>query len=461
MQKTITRFLVLAVFAVAAETALASRQDGGWKAGVARVNITPLESMWMAGYAARNHPSEGKLHDLWAKALVLEDSSGNLAVLVTMDLVGIRQELSNRIRDALHAKYGLSRDQIILNSSHTHTGPETNASRYKFQLDAVQLRKIENYAERLEKLIINAVEAALKSRQPVQLSSANGVTRFQVNRRNNNEATLDRQTRLNGPNDFAVPVIKVTDQAGELVAIVFGYACHPTVLSDYNWSGDYAGFAQLELERMFPGTTALFFQGAGADQNPLPRRSAALALQYGRELAAAVAAVLEENMRPLRANLTTAYSETNLTFAKPVPTQKDLVSIIEAASGYPDYLKQHAKVLLEKLKKGETLMSSYPYPVQVWKVGEQMVVSLGGEVVIDYAITLKRIFGYDIFVLGYSNDVMAYIPSARIITEGGYEGSRSAVFTTPWHPDIETKIISEVIRLADEVKAPRVGKSSE
>jgi neutral ceramidase len=154
MQKSITRLLVLVVFAMVAENASASKQDGGWKAGVARVKITPLESMWMAGYAARNHPSEGRLHDLWAKALVLEDSAGNLAVLVTMDLVGIKRELSNRIRDILRAMYGLTRDQIILNSSHTHTGPETDANRYKFQVDSVQLGKIESYARRLEKLII-------------------------------------------------------------------------------------------------------------------------------------------------------------------------------------------------------------------------------------------------------------------------------------------------------------------
>ncbi|MEX2568678.1 MAG: neutral/alkaline non-lysosomal ceramidase N-terminal domain-containing protein, partial [Cyclobacteriaceae bacterium] len=135
-----------------------SRQvHSGWKASVAKVDITPQESMWMAGYASRDHPSEGIRHSIWAKALVLEDGSGNLAVLVTTDLVGIRQELSQRIRDRLMRQYDLDRDQVILNSSHTHTGPETDYGRYQFQLDQVQLDKIKNYVENLENKIVELV----------------------------------------------------------------------------------------------------------------------------------------------------------------------------------------------------------------------------------------------------------------------------------------------------------------
>src|SRR5690606_4344863 len=393
-----------------------------WKAGVAKVNITPQESMWMAGYAARNRPSEGTLHDIWAKALTLEDAHGNLSVLVTTDLVGIRQTLSNQIRDRLKTSYGLERHQIILNSSHTHTGPETEAVRHKFNLDKNQLDKIESYATDLENKIVSLVGDALKSRKPVHIFSENGVTRFQVNRRNNNEAALLPNTQLNGPNDYAVPVLKVQQADGNLLAIVFGYACHPTVLGDYNWSGDYPGFAQMELEKDYPGSTALSVQGAGADQNPLPRRSVALAKQYGQELAAAVSRVLEEEMRPLASNLTTAYSEIDLEFAFPVPNKKELEEIIQPTSPTPAYLKHNAKVLLEKLENGESLITDYPYPVQVWKLGDQALISLGGEVLVGYSIALKQIYGPDTFVMGYSNDVMAYIPTASVLAEGGYEG---------------------------------------
>ncbi len=425
-----------------------------WKAGTARVKITPEESMWMAGYAFRDHPSEGKLTDLWAKALVLEDAAGKRAVMISTDLVAIRKVISEPLRDRLEKQFGLTRAQVLINASHTHSGPETQSAPHIFSLDKKELLKIDKYAKKLEDQLVNLVGEALKNLQAAKIYTENGVSRFQVNRRNNNENTLVQQTELKGPNDFAVPVIKVVNAQGRIMAIAFGYACHNTVLNTYDWSGDYAGFAQMKLEKQYPGATALFFQGAGADQNPLPRRSVALAQQYGETLASSVDRVLKEEMRPLASNLVVTYSEIDLKFEKPSPTADELKLIMSEASETPAYLKANAKVLLAKLEKGETLMTSYPYPVQVWKLGDQALIALGGEVVVGYSNELKRIYGQNIFVFGYSNDVMAYIPTATILKEGGYEGTRSPIFTTPWASDIEKVIIQEVGRLAKQAGIP-------
>jgi len=419
-----------------------------WKAGVARIKITPEQSMWMAGYAAREHPSRGKMHDLWARAMVLQDAEGKTGVLITTDLLGFPKDLSDHIRDRLNEKYNLSREQIILNSSHTHSGPVLEGSLYDiYPLDSSQLEKIERYSDHLTDKIVQLVGKAFDSLQPVQVYAENGVTRFQVNRRNNEASTLARQRDLSGPNDYSVPVIKVEDSEGDMMAVAFGYACHPTVLDGYQWSGDYPGFAQKVLEEDHPGTMALFFQGAGADQNPLPRRSEALARQYGRELAAAVDRVLEENMHRLSSSLSMAYSEVELSLTDP-PSARDLEQMTEDASGYQ---KRWAERMLEKIRRGESFRSSYPYPVQVWQLGDQPLISLGGEVVVDYAIRLKRIFGQDLFVLGYSNDVMAYIPTVQILREGGYEGITSQIvygLPAAWEADIEMKILHEVLELA-------------
>jgi hypothetical protein len=445
----VASFLILTFLSADASNDL-QESSTAWKVGVARVVITPQESMWMAGYSERNHPSEGTLVDLWAKALVFEDASGNQAVLITTDLESFPKKTSDCIRDRLAAKFHLSRARIILNSSHTHSGPVLQGMHNIYTDDSQQLEKIERYTNKLEEQIVTLVGDALKSMVPAQLYAQNGVTRFQVNRRNNNEAKLLLQTELKGPNDYAVPVIKVVNEAGNLIAVVFGYACHNTVLDIYKWSGDYAGFAQIELEKSHPGVTALFFQGAGGDQNPLPRRTVPLAQQYGRELAAAVERVLDEGMRKLPSGLSTAYSEIELPFASP-PTKEELLKIVEKSS---DYQKFWAKSLLDKIERGEPIMTSYPYPVQVWQLGDQPIIILGGELVVEYAIELKRIFGPEIFVLGYSNDVMAYIPSTTIMREGGYEGASSqSAFGLPstWASNIETVILKEVMRLAVEV----------
>lgn len=421
-----------------------------WKAGVAKVSITPETSMWMAGYASRDQPSTGTRHDLWAKALALEDADGNRGLLITTDLLGFPKAMSDTIRDRIEDRLGLSRAEIILNSSHTHTGPVLeNALIDVYPLDTIQRELIKIYSRKLEDQILELAEKAVQSMEAVTLYAGNGVSRFAINRRNNPEATLHRQVELEGPSDHAVPVIKVENSSGDPIAVVFGYACHTTTLSDYHWSGDYAGFAQIELEKKYPGATALFFQGAGGDQNPLPRRTAELAEQYGRSLAAAADRMLKEEMRPLRPELSSAYSEVDLNLSTP-PQREELVQFKEEATGYSE---RWAERMIERMDNGETLNRSYPYPVQAWNLGGQPIITLGGELVVDYAVEIKRIFGYDTFVMGYTNDVMGYIPSARILREGGYEGDSShRVYGLPskWSADVETMILNEVLKVSQQ-----------
>jgi neutral ceramidase len=420
----------------------------GWKAGVARQVITPESPMWLAGYS-RDHPSEGTLVDLWAKVLVLEDSTGNRSVLVTTDILGFPKNVSDNIRNKLRSKYGFDRARIILSSSHTHTGPVMHNDFHIYTQDPAEVEKIRIYSLKLEDRIVSLAGDALRSMVPVKLYARNGITRFQVNRRNNTESKLDALTELKGPNDYAVPVIKVESANGDILAIVFGYACHATVLNTYKFSGDYPGFAQLELERLHPGATAMYFQGAGADQNPLPRRTVPLAQQYGKELAYAVDRVLSEDMHMLPSGISAAYSEVPLKIAS-APSKEEL---LKTQAGASEDEKYWAGYMLAKLKRGESFIKSYPYPVQVWKLGDQPLFILGGELVIDYAIGLKKLYGQDIFIMGYSNDVMGYIPSLRVLKEGGYEGASSQMvygMPGPWAADIEDIIMREARRVAEK-----------
>jgi neutral ceramidase len=449
--KVISAFSVFFVLTLFSANALCDSkpESSKWKAGVARMVITPEQSMWLAGYAARDHQSEGTLHDLWAKALAIEDAEGNQAVLITTDLLGFPKALSDQIRDQLETELMLSRAQIILSSTHTHSGPVLKDALYDiYPLEEQHINTIEQYSNKLVDQIVALAVEAFRSMELVQIYTHNGVTRFQVNRRNNDASTLNSLTELKGPNDHAVPVIKVVDTQGDLMAVAFGYACHPTVLDGYDYSGDYPGFAQIELEESYPGATALFFMGAGADQNPLPRLTVGLARQYGKELAAAVERVLEEDMRELSPQLSASYSEIELPL-NPPPSKEEL---LEIAQDSLTYIKRWADNMLDKMEKEESFISSYPYPLQVWHMGDQMVVNMGGEVVVEYAIKLKQIFGQDIFVIAYSNDDMAYIPSVTILEEGGYEGLISQmVYGLPstWKPDIESMIIQEIVRLAE------------
>ena len=277
-----------------------------WKAGTARQKITPHELMWMAGYGSRNHPATGFLNDLWVKALVLEDMHGNCGVaIVTLDLVGIGRDVADPVLAELAARYRLARSNVALCCSHTHSGPVVGRNLHTLHydlVDAEQQQKIDRYATELKQSVIDVVGRAVAALAPCEVSYGAGTADFAVNRRTNKEPdvpALRAAGQLKGPEDHEVPVLRVIDARGTPVAVLFGYACHATVLDGYDWSSDYPGFAQTELESRYPRCTALFVAGCGADQNPLPRRKVELAREYGRDLAQAVRNVLDTTMKPL------------------------------------------------------------------------------------------------------------------------------------------------------------------
>ena len=443
------------VLAVASAFAPMTRAADSWRAGAAKTVITPEKPMWMAGYASRDHVAEGKSIDLMGKALVLEDPAGKRAALITLDLVGIDRPLSQSICSQLEKKYQLARDQIAINCSHTHSGPVVARNlrpMHYLMLSEEQKKQVDDYSHFLEEKLVAIVGQAMKNLAPANITWGSGKATFAVNRRTNKEAdvpALRAAGMLKGPVDHDVPVLAVRTPEGKLIAVAFGYACHATVLSLYDWSGDYPGFAQIELEKTYPDCIALFWAGCGGDQNPLPRRTVELAQKYGRKLAESVAAVVDAPMRPIEGSLTTSYQEIAVALDK-LPTKEQLESDIQSKD---KYVASRAKHLLEQVNEGTPLSPTYPYPVSIWKVGPEVQwVFLGGEVVIDYPVRLKsELTGTRTWVAGYSNDVMAYIPSRRVLMEGGYEGGGAMVYyglPSIWGPEVEETIVKEVHRQA-------------
>ena len=428
-----------------------SLQAETWKAGAARVNITPDTLMWMSGYGSRDHVAEGKRTDLWAKALMLEDPAGERAVLITLDLVGIDRETSGNVCRQVQEKFGLQRRQVALNVSHTHCGPVVghNLGAMYFFGDE-ERQRVSTYTATLEKKLVALVGEALGKLAPATISWGSGRATFAVNRRNNKEAdvpAIRAANQLKGPVDHDAPVLAVKDSEGRLVAVAFGYACHATVLSFYEWCADYPGYAQSALEEAHPGAVALFWAGCGADQNPLPRRTVELAEGYGRQLAQAVDSVLAGPMTSLSGSLSTTYAEIDLPFDT-LPTREQLDADTKSTN---KFIAQRAKLLAAQVDSGKPLSPTYPYPVQTWRLGPDLkFITLGGEVVVDFAVRLKQELGpKTTWVAGYSNDVMAYIPSLRVLKEGGYEGASAMIYyglPTSWAPTVEDWIVKEVQR---------------
>lgn len=454
------RLLGLSLFLCAlAESDLAvpvTAAEPTWKAGIARAVITPQESIWLAGYGGRTKPSEGKLHDLWIRVLALEDAAGQRGIVLSSDTLGISKPIYDEVVDRLGKSHGLTRAQIMLHASHTHCGPVLKNALYDiYPLDAEQIAKIEKYSAWLTNTIVDTVAAAIQDLQPATLSRGQGTVGFAVNRRNNREPDvpmLREQGKLLGPNDHSVPVLAVRKPDGSLKAVVFMYACHNTTLSFDQFCGDYAGFAQYALEDRHSGATAMFVLGCGADQNPLPRRTVELAQNYGTQLADAVDTVLKSDLKPIAPKLQTEAELIDLALGS-LPDQAKLETMAAAA---PNYSQRWAARMLKRLADGPPLPKTYPYPVQAWRLGgEQLWIALGGEVVVDYSLKFKARYGEGTWVTGYANDVMAYIPSHRVLLEGGYEGQSSMmVYGQPaerWADDVEDRVTAGVERVVSRL----------
>ncbi len=456
-------FVGLFIALMFAEVSTPAARAADWKAGTAKRNITPAHFMWMSGYGGRNKPAEGKATDLWAKALALEDPQGQRGLLITLDLVGIDRDLSAAVCRDIQQKFRLPRAGIILSTSHTHCGPVvgTNLGSMYF-LDDKQQQLVKDNTARLHRDLVEVAGEALQALQPARLAWGIGQATFAVNRRNNKEPDVPKLReagQLKGPVDHDVPVLAVRDAQDRLLAVAFGYACHATTMSYYEWSGDYPGYAQIELEKAHPKALALFWAGCGGDQNPLPRRTVALAQGYGKQLADAVDTVLQKSLKPVDGGLATTYTELALPLAE-LPNRDQLA---QDALSKNRYIASRAKNLLKEMEKQGTLRAAYPYPIQVWRLGKNVDwITLGGEVVVDYALRLKRETGPgQTWVMGYANDVMAYIPSLRVLKEGGYEGGGSMVYyglPTVWGPRVEELIVAAVREQVEKVRGKASGR---
>jgi neutral ceramidase len=421
--------------------------EGAWRGAAASTVITPEKPAWLAGFGFRNRPSDRMGQDLFAKVLALDDGSGHRLVVVTMDLIGLPRTLRQSLERRTAAAWQLPPEFLLLNASHTHSGPEYSVG--GVPSDDMVLKDPaagEVYGTQLEEKIFQLIGSALAKLEPVTLTSSHARAGFAMNRRLPTPAGYKNSPNPDGVVDHDVPVLRVAGADGKTRALLFGYACHNTTLNLYQVSGDYAGYAQEYLEAANPGAVALFLNGCSGDQNPYPRGTVELAQIHGRTLATAVESACGANPRTVAGPLAAAFAEIALPYA-PTPSREELEQSLHSPEPGK---KERAAKLLGQMSRTGRLAASYPYPIQMVRFGGEItLVALGGEVVVDYALRLKKeLSGSMVWVASYSNDVMEYIPSRRVLEEGGYE-ARDSILSGPLHPgpwaaSVEEMIVSKV-----------------
>jgi hypothetical protein len=415
------------------------------KVGVGRIVVTPDLPFQLTGYAGRDTLATQKAHDLWTKALVIEESPTNRIIIVTADVLGLTPAISEAAAQRIMAKYGITRSQIMFNSSHTHAGPMIwPALSMIGDYDSSRIKDFTKYAIGLTDKLVAVVDMAMQNLTPMQLSYGNGHADFAINRR--------KAPGRADHTDHDVPVLVAKDAQGKEKAILFGYACHNTTLTGTNniISGDYAGYAQIELEKKFPGATALFFIGCAGDQNPFPRGTIELAQQHGKELAEAVQKVLGGKTTNIGAPLRSAFVKTDLPY-EPVKTETIQQELLNGNK----YEKRRAKLIMEATNKGWDI-SNHSYPVQAMRIGNKLtLLALSGETVVDYSLNAKKQYPKEqLFVAGYCNQVVCYIPTEKILEEGGYEAVSNMMYygmPGPFGKSVERKVNTAIQQVMQKV----------
>ncbi len=424
--------------------------EPSWIGGAAKVDITPDYPVRLSGYGSRKTEYEGVEQHIFAKALAMRVADGPFAVILTVDNCAVPGHVRDEVARRLKAKAGVPDECIAVCSSHTHSAPMLGgalSTLFGADIPAEHAERIARYTrettDKLEQVALSAIASAGKC----DLAWANGEVRFAMNRRFPTPTGYANKPYAEGPTDHALPVLRVTGPDGKIIAVLTGYACHCTTTGFNRIHGDWAGCAQAEIEKEFPGAISLTALGCAGDQNPNPRGTYELANQHGHSLATEAARVVRGVMHPLSPALACSMKRLALPLDT-LPTRGEFEKRV-ADKGSNAY---HARKQIERLDRGEKLATEVPYVVQTWSFGKDLaMVFLAGEVVVDYSLRLKRDFdGARLWVNAYSNDVPCYIPSLRVLKEGGYEAAGAMLYydrPTQLAPQVEELIISAVKKI--------------
>jgi len=485
-----------------------------WGAGTATLDITPSEPAWQSGYAHRSAKSTGVLQPLRAKALAIRSAGGALAVLVTLDLVGVSREMSAEVSRRLGAFAGVEPDAVRVVASHTHSGPSLASELRKPQvLNDLRTSEAEAAAVRAYTAFVvdQAHDAAVAAvGQIAEASLAVGVTEvgFATNRRRNTEERLSPETMRGmwaqcqccvapalpdgrkGPADHTVDVLRfLAADDGRALAVVYGYACHNTVLDGSLISGDWSGFASEAVEAALPSCTAFFVPGCGGDQNPVYRRSEDLARTWGGVMASAVVELVRgaamDDVAPT-AELAVARSQLELPLER-LPSGAEIGAMRDTARAAEDLcptlvpenydavaaaklnantgadlvpLIKEAKRQWADLMEAGDMAASVPFYISTWAFGLSFLwVALSDEPVVAYAERIRQLApAAHVMATGYSDSVSIYIPSETVLLEGGYEGGENAMWygkAGKFQAGVEGAIVGECAKQIAEVGRAR------
>jgi hypothetical protein len=393
-----------------------AQQPGPLKVGLATVDITPEGSVWMAGFAAREEPSEGSYAPISASCAVFDNGITRVAI-VAIDVCKIGIPQMKKIRAAA-AEADIPPQHVMINSSHTHCGPTIIGS------------KNADYLPVFEEKVCGLLQAAADDLQEAALDYTVGSSTMAVNRRQLNEEgeCIGMRPEPRKEIDPDVPVLRVLTPDGEVRAVIFGYACHPTTMGGQEIGPDYPGAAREWIAAAYPESVPIFLQGCGGDIKP---RYSAPNGRFGHVLLEP-----KETVREMGHQLGRAVVTALAVPAEPVPADGGAVVLggITRLVEVPD--KEQPEEKSHKIYNG------------AWRIGDVYFFGSQCEVCSPIGMRIKReLSDLRVWTCGYTHWGGGYIVDAAQFPEGGYEVNSSVCA-----PETEEILVGNAVLFIEKLR---------
>jgi hypothetical protein len=460
--------LVLAAILLSVGPWLARAREaskGPATAGWAEVEITPPLGIALGGRGGAETLANKIIDPLYAQVLYLRDGKGTGFALASFDLIGLPHDLSDRVRTRLVHELGVEWNLVVLNTSHTHSGPYTLRSLMAGVGPPPQIEI--DYFQSLEDKMVAAARAAARALQPVEVEVFQGTSEIGINRRGKNaQGHLGILPDPKGPFDEKVWAMKLTPANGQPPAVVFSCACHAVIVYGYASaaiSADFPGAARRLLrESLGPKAHTQFVQGFAG--NIRPRILADLEKgrfraskpgdvdQAARDLAGAVLAALKTPGRPLSLDIAGAEDRPFLPRDKPPLRERYENMRAGALANTNAYRLAVSDYWLKRYDAGEGFARGDAWSLGMVRLAaNQWVVHSGGEPCVEWRAKISQwLAPLNIVTWGYSQEARSYLPTESMLAEGGYEvlesnqGREST--PAPFAPGIEQAVRESLLR---------------
>jgi hypothetical protein len=469
LHRTWTVAIVLMAFLCCHRTGAAETTTA--QAGWAEVEITPPLGIGLGGRGGPETTAKKVLDQLFAEVLYVKDPKGTGFVLVSFDLVGLPRELSERIRTDIVNELGVEWNLVVLNASHTHSGPYMIRSLMAGVGPAPPIEI--DYFNSLEEKIVSATRYAAKTIKPVKVEVFQGTSDVGINRRGKNkQGNRGILPDAKGPFDEKVWVMKLTPESGS-AAVVFSYACHPVLVYGYAYaaiSADFPGVTRNALrEALGPKTHAQFVQGFAGNVRPritanlekgVFRASKPADLEKGgRDLADAILAAMKTKGEAPSLNIAGTADRPFLPRDKPPPREIYEKMRQDALATTNDFHLAVSDYWLKRYDAGEGFARGDAWSLGLIRLADnQWIVHSGGEPCAEWRAKISAwLSPLKIVTWGYSQEAKSYLPTESMLPEGGYEvlvsNQARASTPAPYAPGIEAAIKESLLRQLAFIRA--------